>query len=262
MGMDKEGNAVIIELKRRITTRQVISQTLDYAVWVEGADYDMLNNIAKKSHLGEHDDLYGLFQSKFKSVPEPWNDNQKIYIVAERIDEKTGEMASYLRRRSIDIKCVELNFYGDNGNKIVHVDFVVGDPSDTMDEMGEKATTTWEDAFGRSDDANRSIVSDLISAVEDRLKPLAGPQSKYYYMRVAGKDKKNLFGTIVCNKKSAYVSFRVDPDTFEYDENAEIRSGYRWFFSKETERRISLTKPNFKLVLQCLDHSHGVTSRL
>lgn len=262
MGMDRDGNAVIIEIKRGRTARQVVSQALDYAVWAEGADYDVLNDIAKKSHLGKKDDLYGLFQSKFRAVPEPWNANQKIYIVAEQIDEKTLEVASYLRRRSVDIKCVEFNFYGDAGNEIVHVNFVVGDPSDMIDETGEKDAPAWEDMLGNADDANRSLVSDLIRAVKDRLKPYAGPQSKYYYMRVAKKDKKNLFGAIVCNKKSAYVSFRVDPDTFEHDENTEIRSGYRWFFTKETERRISLTKSNFELVLQCLAHSHNVTSKL
>ena len=144
----------------------------------------------------------------------------------------------------------------------MNVDFVVGDPSDAIDEMGEKATQTWEDAFNNADEDNHSTVSDLISAVEDRLKPRAGPQSKYYYMRVSGKVKKNLFGAIVCQKKSAYVSFRVDPDTFQHDDNPEIRSGYRWFFTKEAERRISLTRPNFDLILRCLEYAHGVTSEL
>lgn len=262
MGMDRDGNTVIIELKRGMSARDVISQALDYAVWAESAGYDELNGIAKKKHLAKYDDLHGLFQSRFNSVPEPWNDNQKIYIVAERIDEKTREIARYLRRRAVDIKCVELNFYEGAGKEIVNVDFVVGDPSDAIDEMGEKATQTWEDAFNNADEDNHSTVSDLISAVEDRLKPRAGPQSKYYYMRVSGKVKKNLFGAIVCQKKSAYVSFRVDPDTFQHDDNPEIRSGYRWFFTKEAERRISLTRPNFDLILRCLEHAHGVTSEL
>ena len=118
MGMDRDGNAVIIELKRGMSPREAISQALDYAVWVERAGYDELNGIAKKKHLAKDGDLHELFQSKFNSVPEPWNVNQKIYIVAERIDEKTREMAQYLRRREVDIKCAELNFYGGAGKEI------------------------------------------------------------------------------------------------------------------------------------------------
>ena len=109
---------------------------------------------------------------------------------------------------------------------------------------------------------NRSLVEDLINKIKDKLDPLAGPQSRYYYMRVAGKSKKTLFGTIVCHKKSAYVSFRVDPEEFAHDGNSEVRSGYRWFFTKDTERRISIARSNFELIMQCLEHAHRVTSRL
>lgn len=263
MGMDGEGNTIIIELKRGMPARQVISQALDYAVWAENADYDELNSIAKKNHLGKYEDLHGLFRSKFNTVPEPWNADQKIYIVAERIDEKTGDMASYLRRREVDIYCVEFNFYENAGQEIVNVDFVVGDLADTSGKNDRKDVQIWEDILNNTTDDNHSMVSTLISTVEKmEPKPLAGPQSRYYYMRVSGKDKKNLFGAIVCQKKSAYVSFRVDPDTFGHDDNPEIRSDYRWFFTKETERRIPLTKPNLELILQCLKHAHDATSML
>lgn len=261
MGMDRDGNAVIIELKRGMSAREAISQALDYAVWAASAGYDDLNGIAKKKHLAGYSNLHELFQSRFNSVPEPWNDNQKIYIVAEQIDEKTEEMAQYLRDHGVDIKCVEFNFYEGARKEIVHTNFVVGDPSNVMDNIDDKATQTWEDALNNANEDVRSAVSDLISATE-KLNPLAGPQSRYYYLRVKGKARKNLFGAIMCQKKSAYVSFRADPDTFPYDDSPQIRSGHRWFFTKDTERRISLTRPNFDLILRCLEHAHGVTSEL
>ena len=261
MGMDRDGNAVIIELKRGMSAREAISQALDYAVWAASAGYDDLNGIAKKKHLAGYGNLHELFQSRFNSVPEPWNDNQKIYIVAEQIDEKTEEMAQYLRDHGVDIKCVEFNFYEGIRKEIVHTNFVVGDPSNVMDNIDDKATQTWEDALNNANEDVRSAVSDLISAA-GKLNPLAGPQSRYYYLRVNGKARKNLFGAIVCQKKSAYVSFRADPDTFPYDDSPQIRSGHRWFFTKDTERRISLTRPNFDLILRCLEHAHDVTSNL
>ena len=260
MGIDSEGNAVVIELKRGMTARDAISQALDYAVWAENADYDKLNSIVKKKHLGKYKDLYGLFNSNFKTIPEPWNENQKIYIIAERIDEKTREMASYLSRRNVDIKCVELNFYKNAEQDVVNVDFVVGDPTDTLDKSSGKNAPTWDDLLNNATDDTRSVVSALVQAVEKlEPKPLAGPQSKYYYMRVSGKAKKNLFGAIVCQKKSAYVAFRVNPDTFEHDDNPEIISNYKWFFTKETERKITLTKHNSDLILRCLKHAYNTT---
>ena len=263
MGMDGSGNAIIIELKRGKTTSKVTLQILDYAVWAEDAGYDELNSIARKKHLGKHKDLHGLFSSKFNSVPETWNENQKLYIIAEQIDEKTKAMARYLRMRKVDISCVELNFYEGSKKEIVNVNFVVGDPSDATDEMGAKTgDLMWEDAIKNATDDNRTVIEELISVVKDKMQPHTGPPSKHYYMRVAGKNKKNLFGTIVCQKKVAYVAFRVDPDEFMDDGNPEIKSGYRWFFTKETERRISLTRSNFELILRCLEHAHDATSKM
>ena len=259
MGVDREGNAVIIELKRGKPTRNVISQVLGYAEWTEMAGYDELNDIAKTKHLDENTDLYTTFQSKFKSVPEPWNINQTIYIVAERIDERTGDVASYLNERGVDIRCVEINFYEGVGKEIVSVDFVVGDPPIPIDNELKKEAPTWDVVLENADEENRSTVLDFIAAIKDKLKMLAGPQSRYYYMRVPEKATKNLFGAIVCQKKSAYVSFRVDPDTFQHDDNSEIRSGTRWFFTKGTERRVTLARSNFDLILRCLEHAHDVT---
>lgn len=262
MGLDRDGNTVIIELKRGISPREVISQVLDYAVWTESVGYDDLNNIIKKKHLLKHDNLHDLFKSKFNSVPEPWNNNQKIYIVAEQLDAKTREMAQYLRNRDVDIKCVELNFYENAEKEIVSTNFVVGDQSDTINEMNEKSSYTWDDALDNTNEDTRKTVESFIEAVKKELNPDGGPQSRWYYMRVPDKPTKNQFGAIICQKKSAYVSFRVDPDTFQHDDNSEIKSISRWFFTKGTERRVNLTRSNFDLILRCLKHAYDVTSKL
>ena len=130
VGINREGNIVIIELKRGMTAREAISQAWDYTVWAENADYDKLNSIAKKKHLGKYKDLHGLFRSNFNTIPELWNESQKIYIVAEQIDKETRKHIISLNNRGHDIRCVELNFYKNDEQEIVNVDFVVGDPPD------------------------------------------------------------------------------------------------------------------------------------
>ena len=173
-------------------------------------------------------------------------------------------MANYLNTHGVDIRCVELNFYKGDGKEIVKVDFVESLPLVGMGDAAKKAALNWDDMLGIADEEHRSMVLDFIAAVKDKLSPLADPQSgnKHYYLKITEKDKKNRFGVIVCHKKSAYVSFGVDPKTFPYDDNPEVRSNYRWFFSSGTERRIVLTRSNFNLILQCLEHARDVTKNL
>ena len=260
MGLDQEGNTVIIELKRGRSKRDVISQILDYAVWMESRQYDDLNIIAK-SYRPTQDNLHKMFEAKFDFIPTPWNYNQKLYIISEEIDTDTITIAKYLRNRGIDINCVEIKFYEHNGKKITTTSFVVGYPSDSAVELGSTSSgvTTWDDAFEQADDGTKSIVNKMIKKTQEQFDMEGGPQNKYYYMRVKGQNKKNHFGSILCNKKSAHIQFRVDVDKFEYNNHPEVIRLNTWFFKSHGERKISLTEENFDLALKCLEHAFETT---
>src|SRR4030042_6866951 len=47
LGLDKNGNTVVIELKREKTPRETVAQILEYASCVEDFTYDRLERIAK-----------------------------------------------------------------------------------------------------------------------------------------------------------------------------------------------------------------------
>ena len=139
----------------------------------------------------------------------------------------------------------------------------MGDPSDAIDEMGAKASSPdMEGCTGERHRRQPFRRGGSDKRGQGQAKAACGSAKQVLLHEGIGKDKKNLFGVIVCQKKSAYVSFRVDPDAFGHDESPEIRSGYRWFFTKEAERRINLTKPNFELILRCLEHAQDVTVKL
>ena len=97
-----------------------------YGVWAEGLQYDDLNEIAKEKHLSNFPDLYKKYEQEFKIIPEPFNENHRLYIVAEKIDEKIEDMCRYLRVRAVDIKCVELNFLEKGNQTLVNTNVVVG----------------------------------------------------------------------------------------------------------------------------------------
>ena len=62
LGMDKNGHTVLIEIKKGVSTRDVVSQILEYGVWAEKIQYEELNRIAKDKHLKNYPDLYKKFE--------------------------------------------------------------------------------------------------------------------------------------------------------------------------------------------------------
>jgi RecB family endonuclease NucS len=48
LGMNREGDIIIIELKRHKTPRDVVAQCLDYASWVSDLNYGKITDIHKK----------------------------------------------------------------------------------------------------------------------------------------------------------------------------------------------------------------------
>jgi len=135
LGLDKQGNVVIIELKKEKTPRTVIAQILEYGHWAqENLSYDNLNKIAKRKHI-----VNGSLMEKFigwtgENEPD-FNLNQKLFIVAEEIDEKIESLVNYLNEKGIDISCVELNFFKDNQKTLISKRIVAGN---------KKFTTTRE----------------------------------------------------------------------------------------------------------------------
>jgi predicted transport protein len=137
MGLDKNGNLVIIELKKDNAARKVISQVLDYAVWAEDLTYEDLNTIAKQKHLINHHTLMEKFQEWTGDVETEFNQIQKLYVIGEKIDSRTEKLARYLRKNGIRIQCIEIDFHEQNGHKVVDKrDIVVDDNTYVRNSLG------------------------------------------------------------------------------------------------------------------------------
>jgi len=113
LGIDKDGAAVIVELKKDKTPRQVIAQIIQYAQWIaEDVDTNILNEIAKdKKYLEEFPSIWKKFESTFSTEDAILNESQKLYIVAESIDPQISKMVQYLRTYKMNIMCVEMKFH-------------------------------------------------------------------------------------------------------------------------------------------------------
>ncbi len=129
LGLDESGNTVVIELKRGRTPRETIAQILEYASFVENLDYFQLNEIYQK-YSGEESSLEDYHREYFQNESEErvsFNKSVRLIIVAQEISRESEQTALFLRKKGIDIYCMEFKYFEtSSGKKIISSDFIVG----------------------------------------------------------------------------------------------------------------------------------------
>lgn len=117
IGIDSDGDLVIVELKKGKTPREVIAQILEYSAWGEGLTYEELDNMTR-SYYSQKDEsfdksLLQLYREVFypdseSEIKIDFNRNQKLYIAAEEISPIVKQVATHLRSKyKINIHCME-----------------------------------------------------------------------------------------------------------------------------------------------------------
>lgn len=129
LGIDKTGNTVVVELKRNKTSRDTIAQLLEYASFVENLDYSQLNEI-HQNYSGEDISLEDYHQQYFQNESDEkvsFNKFSKLVIVAQEITKVIKQTAQFLRKKGLDIYCLEFGYFTTkSGEKIISSDVVVG----------------------------------------------------------------------------------------------------------------------------------------
>lgn len=131
LGIDENGNTVVVELKRDKTPRETLAQLLEYASFVDNLDYEQLNEIYQ-NYSGEdagldefHREYFGTNESD-KAVS--WNKFVKLVIVAQDITSEIKQTSLYLRKKGLDVYCLEFKYFvNDSRMKMISSDIVVGD---------------------------------------------------------------------------------------------------------------------------------------
>lgn len=130
LGIDKSGNTVVVELKRGKTPRETVAQLLEYASFIENLDYSQLNEIYR-GYSGEESSLEDYHQQYFQNETDEkvsFNKSTRLIIVAQEISREIRQTALFLRKKGIDIYCMEFKYFETkSGEKIISSDFVVGE---------------------------------------------------------------------------------------------------------------------------------------
>lgn len=136
LGVDAEGNLVIVELKKGRAPRDIIAQLLDYAAWADGLSESQIRGIAE-DYFETRDGFQGrTFDDVFREtfdMPEtddlpPLNRGLRLFIVAEEIPARVVHVCRFLRiSHDMDVNCIEVStFKTESGEILVSTETKVG----------------------------------------------------------------------------------------------------------------------------------------
>lgn len=137
IGIDSEGNLVIVEFKRGRTPREVIAQLFEYAAWaaVECSETDVVNMAEDyfTRHDGNASEFYDYFRDTF-GIPDisdisKLNQRLRLYVVAEDIPDEVLRVCRWQRTsHGLDITCIEVSLFQTELNETyISMDVKVGE---------------------------------------------------------------------------------------------------------------------------------------
>ncbi|RJQ55921.1 MAG: DUF91 domain-containing protein [Actinobacteria bacterium] len=119
LAIDETGNLIVLELKRDKTDRQVVSQLLDYASWVDDLSYEDVGSIfvdyQAKWRGRSTAALEDAFQDYFGvSIPEEVNRQHEMIIVAAELHPESERVVRYLQKNyDVPVNAVFFSFFID-----------------------------------------------------------------------------------------------------------------------------------------------------
>ena len=162
--LDRDGNIVIIELKRDRAPRDVLAQILEYASWVDDLPSDKILEVASIYLQKKGTDLEEAFQEKFRDeLPESLNSSHKMLIVASELDAQTERVLNYLSKRDIDINAVTFSYFRDGGNE--YLARIVLIPESMKPNTEKPKRWTYELLQEQIDDTPEEILKKRISQI-------------------------------------------------------------------------------------------------
>ncbi len=119
LALAPDGSVVLIELKKDKTPREVISQALDYASWVEGLQPEDLVEIYGRFAPGRS--LMEDFQERFGYSPDETelNRDHLVVVVAAELDESTERIVNYLASRGVSINVLFFQVFANGHERIL-----------------------------------------------------------------------------------------------------------------------------------------------
>ena len=178
LGIDRQGDLVVLELKRDRTPRETLAQVLEYASFVEELGAEQLETILRNYLNDESISLAEYHQQYFTIAPEEavvLNKDQRLVIVGQRITEDILQTALFLRKKGIRVTCLEFSFFKTaKGLKLLSYEIVVGRESYNIKQIASGALPIISrEAFLASlDDTGREVFQTIFAYAAEEALPI------------------------------------------------------------------------------------------
>lgn len=178
LALDRDGNVVVIELKRNKTPRDTIAQSLEYASFAELLDTDQLEELLISYLNDESLSLAEYHREYFNLALDEavaFNKDQRIVVVGQRISPEIRQTATFLRDRGIRVTCVEFTFFqAQGGPRLLSQEIVVGNESvKPIKVTSSSLPVVTKDAFLSSlDDNGKPVFSKLLELAVEKSMPI------------------------------------------------------------------------------------------
>ena len=128
LGVDREGNVVVVELKRDRTPRDVVAQALEYAAFAAKLDAAALERILGEYRPDEPKGLAEQHREYFdQSEAIAFNKDQRIVIIGQQVTPEIRQTALFLESKGVPVTCVEFTFFqAVVGGRLLSQEIVVG----------------------------------------------------------------------------------------------------------------------------------------
>lgn len=130
LGLDRDGDVVVIELKRNETPRTTLAQALEYASFAATLDFETLQDLFR-SFMGDenmnlneaHREYFNLGDDEAAS----FNKEQRVVIVGHDVTPQIRQTATFLRQKGLPVTCVEFTYFETaTKEQLLTTDIVVG----------------------------------------------------------------------------------------------------------------------------------------
>ena len=163
LAIDRQGDLVVIELKRDRTPRETLAQALEYSSFVEKLGHEQLDEIFRTYSGDEALNLAQYHREYFNLVSDEavvFNNDQRIVIVGQKITPEIRQTSTYLRNKGVRVTCLEFTFFkADGGLRLLSTNIVVGNETANISRVSSSPLPRIsESAFYNSLDANGKFI--------------------------------------------------------------------------------------------------------
>ena len=130
LGLDSEGNLVIVELKKSKAPRDVVAQLLEYAAWANELSDEQIQAIAATyfQTVEKEATLQDAFREMFEDEIPALNRRLRLFVVAKEMPGMVSHVCRFLRTsHGMDINCIAVStFQTESGEVLVNTESKVG----------------------------------------------------------------------------------------------------------------------------------------